>query len=90
GQVQPFVSHGDPWAWNDGVLSVQKMPLGEFIAEVSRYRPGVVRCSDTVAGLYVFGTYQLADTDQILALIARTLPIRINYRTRYWVNVSAA
>ena len=43
-----------------------------------------------MAGLKVFGTYQLADTDQILALVAEALPIRIDYRTRYWVSVSPA
>ncbi|VVN67063.1 FecR domain-containing protein [Pseudomonas fluorescens] len=90
GQVRPVISHGDPWGWSEGVLSVQQMPLGEFIAELSRYRPGMLRCTDEVAGLKVFGTYQLADTDQILALIAKALPIRIDYRTRYWVSVSHA
>lgn len=82
--------HGDPWAWSEGVLSVQQMPLDEFVAEVSRYRPGLIRCADSVAGLKVSGTYQLADTDRILALIARALPVRVDYRTRYWVSVSPA
>ena len=90
GQVRPAVTYGDPWGWSEGVLSVQQMPLGEFIAELSRYRPGLLRCAEEVAGLKVFGTYQLADTDQILALIAQTLPVRVDYRTRYWVNVSAS
>lgn len=90
GQISHPQLHGDPWAWSEGVLSVQQMPLGEFIAEVSRYRPGLLRCDETVSGLKVSGTYQLADTDQILALIAQALPIRIDYRTRYWVSVSAA
>lgn len=90
GQLRRPDLHGDPWAWSEGVLSVQRMPLGEFVAEVSRYRPGLIRCADAVAGLKVSGTYQLADTDQILALIAQALPVRIDYRTRYWVSVSPA
>ncbi|MBV6287501.1 FecR domain-containing protein [Pseudomonas aegrilactucae] len=89
GHISPALGHVDPWGWSEGVLSVQQMPLGEFIVELSRYRPGVLRCADDVAGLKVFGTYQLADTDQILALIAQALPVRIDYRTRYWVSVSA-
>jgi transmembrane sensor len=72
------------------VLSVQQMPLGEFVDELSRYRPGLLRCAPAVAGLKVSGTYQLADTDQILLLIARNLPVRIDYRTRYWVSIDAA
>ncbi|MHA6163543.1 FecR domain-containing protein [Pseudomonas sichuanensis] len=90
GGYQPATLHGDPWGWTDGVLSVQQMPLGEFVAELSRYRPGLLRCAPAVAGLKVSGTYQLADTDQILLLIARNLPVRIDYRTRYWVSIDAA
>ena len=89
GQIRPAINYGDPWGWSEGVLSVQQMPLGEFIAELSRYRRGVIRCSAAVAGLKVFGTFQLGDTDQILTLIAKALPVRVDYRTRYWVNVSA-
>ncbi|MDH0733363.1 FecR domain-containing protein [Pseudomonas sichuanensis] len=90
GSYQPATLHADPWGWTDGVLSVQQMPLGEFVDELSRYRPGLLRCAPAVAGLKVSGTYQLADTDQILLLIARNLPVRIDYRTRYWVSIDAA
>ncbi|WP_369988146.1 DUF4880 domain-containing protein [Pseudomonas xanthosomatis] len=90
GRYQPATLHGDPWGWTEGVLSVQQMPLGEFVDELSRYRPGLLRCAPEVAGLKVSGTYQLADTDQILLLIARSLPVRVDYRTRYWVSIGAA
>lgn len=90
GAIQPALVHGDPWGWTDGVLSVQQMPLSEFTAELSRYRPGLLRCAPEVADLKVSGTYQLADTEQILQLLARSLPLRIDYRTRYWVSIGAA
>lgn len=90
GSIQPAVLHGDPWGWTDGVLSVQQMPLGEFVSELARYRPGVLRCAPEVAQLKVSGTYQLADTEQILLLLARSLPVRIDYRTRYWASIGAA
>jgi transmembrane sensor len=80
----------DPWAWSDGVISAHDMRLGDFIAELARHRRGVLRCSDTSANLRLSGTYQLADTDQVLALIAQTLPVRIDYRTRYWVTLTAS
>jgi transmembrane sensor len=89
GDYQLASLHGDPWAWTDGVLSVQQMPLGEFVAELSRYRPGLLRCAPEVAGLKVSGTYQLGDTERILHLLARSLPVRIDYRTRYWVSIGA-
>lgn len=90
GAIQPALVHGDPWGWTDGVLSVQQMPLSEFTAELSRYRPGLLRCAPEVADLKVSGTYQLADTEQILQLLARSLPLQIDYRTRYWVSIGAA
>ncbi|ORT65484.1 FecR domain-containing protein [Pseudomonas mosselii] len=90
GGFQPANLHGDPWGWTDGVLSVQQMPLGEFTDELSRYRPGLLRCAPEVAGLKVSGTFQLADTDQVLLLVARSLPVRVDYRTRFWVSIGAA
>lgn len=90
GDFQHATLHGDPWGWTDGVLSVQQMPLGEFIDELSRYRPGLLRCAPEVAGLKVSGTFQLADTDQVLLLVARSLPVRVDYRTRFWVSIGAA
>ncbi|WDY57311.1 FecR domain-containing protein [Pseudomonas sp. PSKL.D1] len=87
GTFKPAALHGDPWGWTDGVLSVQQMPLGEFVAELARYRPGMLRCAPEAAGLKVSGTYQLADTEQILQLLARSLPVRVDYHTRYWVNI---
>ncbi|WP_434707393.1 FecR domain-containing protein [Pseudomonas sp. R1-1] len=80
----------DPWSWGDGVISARNMRLGDFIAELSRYRPGVLRCADEVADRRVSGTFQLADNDQVLALIAQSLHLHVDYRTRYWVTVTAA
>jgi transmembrane sensor len=88
--LQAVSLRSDPWGWTDGVLSVQQMPLGEFAAELARYRPGLLRCADEVANLKVSGTYQLADTGQILQLLTRSLPVRVEYRTRYWVSIDAA
>lgn len=78
----------DPWGWNDGVLSVHKARLADVIDELSRYRRGFLRCADEVAGLRVSGSFQLADTDQVLTLLAKALPVRVDYRTRYWATVS--
>ncbi|AIR89439.1 FecR domain-containing protein [Pseudomonas cremoricolorata] len=89
GQLRAAHLQVDPWGWTDGVLSVQQMPLAAFCAELSRYRPGFLRCAEQVAELKVSGTFQLADTEQILRLLARNLPVQVHYRTRYWVNLEA-
>lgn len=80
----------DVWSWGDGVISARNMRLGDFVVELSRYRPGVLRCAEAVAERRVSGTFQLADNDQVLALVAQSLRLRVDYRTRYWVTLDAA
>lgn len=77
-------------AWIRGILPAERMRLDQLLAELSRYRPGFLRCSEAVAGLRVTGSFQLDDTNAALALIARTLPVRIERRTPYWVTVVPA
>ncbi|AUG06891.1 FecR domain-containing protein [Pseudomonas sp. S09G 359] len=87
--VRPPIANGlDPWGWSDGVISAHNMRLDDFLAELGRYRNGLVRCSAAVAGLRVSGTYQLDDTDQVLGLVAQSLKVDVTYRSRYWVTVS--
>ena len=84
----PVANGLDPWAWSDGVISAHNMRLDAFLAELGRYRNGLLRCSEAVAGLRVSGTYQLDDTDQVLGLVAQSLKLDVTYRSRYWVTVS--
>ncbi|MDO8047619.1 FecR family protein [Janthinobacterium sp. SUN211] len=74
-------------AWADGRLVAERMPLGELLAELGRYRHGVLRCDASIAGLRVTGVYSLRDTDRSLANLALSLPVQLRYRTRYWVSV---
>ena len=76
-------------AWLRGILPAERMRLDALLAELSRYRPGILRCSEQVAALRVTGSFQLDDTDAALALVAHALPVRIERRTRYWVTVVA-
>lgn len=77
-------------AWVTGSLVAVDMPLGEWVAELGRYRRGVLRCDPAVAGLRVSGAFPLDDTDRALQLLADTFPVRHVWRTRYWVSVEAA
>ena len=74
-------------AWTRGMLVALDMPLAEFLAELSRHRPGHLGCDDAVARLPVSGTYPLADTDQVLGMLLATQPVRLRSVTRYWVIV---
>ena len=74
-------------SWSEGRLIAERQPLGQFVAELSRYRPGVLRCDEQVAGLLLTGVFPLADSDAVLAALERSLPVRAHAVTRYWVTL---
>lgn len=74
-------------AWVDGMLVVQRMPLPAFVAELGRYRPGLLRCDPALASLTVSGAFPVDDTDAALALLEKALPVRTRAVTQYWVTV---
>lgn len=76
--------------WSHGVLYAEKKRLGDFAEELTRYRKGWVRCDPAVADLLISGSFQLADTDDILQALVATLPIRVTYYSRYLVHIQAA
>ncbi len=85
----PHPTPPDSPAWLDGVLAAEQMPLRDFLAELGRYRKGVIHCDAAVADQVVSGIYPLADTDKVLDALAQALPVRVSFMTRYWVNVQA-
>lgn len=74
--------------WRDGVLTAQNQLLGDFLRELERYRPGVLRWDPSLEALRVTGSFQLADTNRILALLASTMPLQVQSRTQYWVTLT--
>ncbi|MCI8212869.1 sugar ABC transporter substrate-binding protein [Pseudomonas sp. S25] len=85
--VQPFDTLQP--GWRQGVLSVENQPLGRFLEDLSRYRPGILRWEPALESLKVTGTFRLDDTDKILFLLAASLPVQVQTRTRYWVTLTA-
>lgn len=76
--------------WARGQIIADDMRLDDFMAELGRYRPGIVRCDPVVAGLRFSGVFPLHDTDRILSTLPDVLPVQVTLRTRYWVTVEAA
>lgn len=76
-------------AWTDGLLVAEDMRVADFVAELARYRPGLLRCDPDIAGMRVTGVFSLRDTDRALRNLALALPVAVAYRTRYWVTVRA-
>jgi len=63
--------------WINGHLLVNDQPLSEVVAELQRYRRGVLRVSPEAASIPVQGGFPLDDVDASLAGLADTLPIEI-------------
>lgn len=79
----------DIWAWRQGLLLADAMPLRDFLHELSRYRHGLLGCDDAVAHLRLSGVFPLADLDAVLLSLPESLPVDVRLRTRYWVQVEA-
>ncbi|MGE8496846.1 MAG: FecR domain-containing protein [Pseudomonas sp.] len=88
GGVEPIRSFdAQQPGWREGVITANDQALGDFLRELDRYRPGILRWSPTLETLRVTGSFRLDDTDQILALLAASLPLEVRARTRYWVTL---
>jgi transmembrane sensor len=83
----PAKLRADDAAWTDGLIVASAMRLADFLDELARYRHGIVRCDASIADLRLSGTYPLDDTDRVLAALTYSLPVRVDYMTRYWVSV---
>ncbi|MFM8330970.1 MAG: FecR family protein [Candidatus Methylumidiphilus sp.] len=77
-------------AWMKGKIQFDNTPLAEVVAEIARYRQGVVLFNGAAAlqALRVSGRFDIANTDQALESLAQTLPIRV-YRITRWLVVVA-
>ena len=74
-------------AWRQGRLVFTDRPLGAVVAELDRYRPGVILVLDSaVAEARFTGALGLADTDQALAAIESALPVDV-LRLTPWLTI---
>eukprot|EP00456_Euglypha_rotunda_P050824 TRINITY_DN40960_c0_g1_i1.p2 TRINITY_DN40960_c0_g1~~TRINITY_DN40960_c0_g1_i1.p2 ORF type:complete len:115 (+),score=29.01 TRINITY_DN40960_c0_g1_i1:170-514(+) len=76
-------------AWIRGMLIADNMRLGDFAAELSRYRSWPIRCDASVSDLRLVGAYPLADTDRILSVLEQTLPVKRRGLQPWWTVISA-
>ncbi|MNG23381.1 fec operon regulator FecR [compost metagenome] len=74
-------------AWTRDMLVADDWRLGDFIAQLQRYRSGHLGCDPAVAALRISGAFHLGNTDTVLDNLTSTLPVRIRRFSRYWVSV---
>ena len=72
-----------------GVLVVERMRLDDFLVELGRYRPGVLRCDPAVGAILVSGAFPVARTDAVLDMLEETLPVRRRSLGPYWTTIAA-
>jgi len=75
-------------AWQQGSIIALDRPLGELLADLSRYRTGVLRCDPRIAQLKVSGAFPIDDTDRALAALETGLALHVTRYSRFWVTVS--
>ena len=69
------------------VLVAEDMPLDQVLAVLGDYRHGYLGMDPALTGLRAVGTYPLQDSDRALAMLERSLPIRVVRTLPWWVNV---
>jgi transmembrane sensor len=75
-------------AWRHGMLAADRMPLGEVLIELGRYRRGLLRCDPAISGLLVSGAFPLDDTARSLTMLTSTYPIEVRHAAGgYWTTV---
>lgn len=77
-------------AWSDGFLVVDKVTLSDFLSELSRYQSGILRCDPSIAHLQLSGAFPTNDINAVLLSISKTLPIRIEKYTKFWITIKPA
>lgn len=85
GGIQPAHTAAD--AWLQGNLIADNMPLAQFLAEIGRYRSGIIGCDPAIGHLLISGTFPIRDTDRALQVLVNGFPLRVEFHTRYWTRV---
>lgn len=82
---------GSVATWRQGQLTVNSMPIGEVVEEISRHRPGLVLLPDEAfAGKRVTGVFDLGDPTGALLGLVRTYGGEVIEITPYFLIINAA
>ncbi|WP_313623438.1 FecR family protein [Achromobacter sp.] len=76
-------------AWTRGVLVADDTPLGEVVAELRRYHFGHLAVAPEIAGMHVFGSYPIHETDRALDMLASVLPVRVRRTMPWWISIES-
>jgi transmembrane sensor len=77
-------------AWLDNRLQSTNMPLHRWTNILSFYRKGHVHCHPDIQSLRITGAFPTDNTDLALTMLERSLPIKVNTLTPWWVSIHPA
>ncbi|MFV0888487.1 FecR domain-containing protein [Metapseudomonas otitidis] len=77
-------------AWSRGMLVADNVRLADLLEQLGQYRRGYLGVDPAVADLRISGSFPLGDTDQALAALPPSLPVRIERHTDWWTRVVPA
>jgi transmembrane sensor len=91
GDVVKQALTGQEGSWLKGMLIITDWRLADLVTELNRYRRGVLRCDPSLAEQHISGVFPLDRPEVALEAIQTALPqVRVEYFTRYWVNLRPA
>lgn len=74
-------------SWSRGLLVVDGDPLGNVVAELSRYFRGHIGCDPRIADLRVVGSFPLRNIDRAIEMLQSALPVRAQRTLPWWVTL---
>ncbi len=69
------------------MIVTRGMRLAAFLAEVGRYRHGYLGLLGRHRRFAAIGCFSPRGHRTLLAILPQTLPVRLRYRTRWWVSL---
>ncbi|GGI16677.1 FecR domain-containing protein [Oxalicibacterium faecigallinarum] len=88
--LEPVGNAGYKASWEQGMLTVRDERLSEVVAAIRPYRAGFIRISPEAAKLRVLGAFVLDDTDRLIESLVQTLPIRVDFYSRWLAVIDVA
>ncbi|QEI08584.1 iron dicitrate transport regulator FecR [Pigmentiphaga aceris] len=69
-------------AWREGKLVLDRMPLGELVDEIQRYRTAAIQLDDArLREIPLSGQFDIARIEGLIDLLPRLAPVRVQRRT---------
>lgn len=86
--IKPSQEQQQP-SWLSGIFIAKNIPLIDLVTQLRRYFSGHISLDSQIEQLRVFGRFPITNTHECLALLSDSLPIQINQRFSWWINLEA-